>query len=82
MNGVKIASVLIRKGNSAIIATAPDFWETLTAFIEDLCKINKKHVKKSDFEILSVGDYIKKYPNTNFSKKVKKQWKLVGENNG
>ncbi len=75
MNSVKIASVLTRKRCDNIIATAPDFWETLTEFIEELCKINKKQVKKSDFEILSVGDYIKKYPNTDFSKKVKKQWK-------
>lgn len=85
MSSVKIASVLTRKDSDTIIATAPDFWETLTDFIDELCKISKKQVKKSDFEILTVGDFIKKYPETNFSKKVKKQWEeaeqkeMVGE---
>ena len=46
----KVASVLTRRGSDTIIATAPDFWETLTDFIEELCKINKKQVKKKDFE--------------------------------
>lgn len=59
MSSVKIASVLTRNGSDTIIATAPDFWETLTDFIEELCKINKKQVKKSDFEILTVADFIK-----------------------
>ncbi len=78
MNSVKIASVLTRKGSDTIIATAPDFWETLTDFVKELCKINKKQVKISDFEILSVGEYINKYPNTDFSIKVKKQWEQEG----
>ena len=88
MNSVKIASVLTRKGSDTIIATANDFWETLTEFIKELCKINKKQVKISDFEILSIGDYIQKYPNADFSKKVKKQWKqeeqkeMVGDGDG
>ena len=70
----KVASVLTRRGSDTIIATAPDFWETLTDFIEELCKINKKQVKKKDFEILSVASYIQKYPETEFSRKVKNQW--------
>lgn len=74
MNGGKIASVLTRRGSDTIIAVAPDFWETLTDFVKELCKINKRQVKISDFEILCVGDYIQKYPETDFSKKVKHQW--------
>lgn len=72
----KIASVLTKAGQDQIIATAPDFWETLTEFVNELCKINKKQVKKSDFDILTVGDYVARYPNSEFSKEVKEQWQL------
>ena len=72
----QIASILTRTGSDTIIATAPDFWETLTEFVNKLCKINKKHVKKSDFDILTVGDYVARYPNSELSKEVKEQWQL------
>ena len=72
---MKIASVLTRKGSDTIIATAPDFRETLTDFVKELCKINKKHIKIKDFEILTVGQYIQKYPTTTFSKSVQRMWK-------
>lgn len=70
----KVASVLTRKGSDTIIATANDFLETLTEFVKELHKINKRTIKIKDFEILTVGNYIAKYPNSDFSRKVKKQW--------
>lgn len=73
---MRIASVLTRKGSDRIIATAPDFWETLTDFVKELCKINKKYVKPKDFEILTTVQYIQKYPDNDFSKSVSAQWEV------
>lgn len=74
MNSNRIASVLVRKDSSRIIAVASDFWETLTGFVKELCKLNNKTIRKSDFQILSLADYVTKYPDADFSKIVKKQW--------
>ncbi len=82
MSGERIASILTRKGSSSIIATASDFWETLTEFIKELHKINKKQIKISEFEIFTVGDYVAKYPDSEFSKRVKEQWRGESESNG
>lgn len=76
---MRIASVLTRKGSSKIIATAPTFWEDLTDFVEDLWKLNKKYIKKKDFEILTLAQYVSKYPDEEFSKLVRESWSRAME---
>lgn len=74
---MRIASVLTRSGSSKIIATAPDFWESLTDFVDELWKSNKKTIKKKDFEILTLPQYIEKYPNEEISKLICDYWKTM-----
>lgn len=72
---MRIASVLTRRGSSKIIATAPTFWEDLTDFLDDLCKLNKRYIKKKDFEILTLFQYVEKYPDEEISKFLRDYWK-------